>query len=78
MSTKEPAFDTLRLWSADTLVLYAWLNTVDFEAIPTTERAVLQALTDLLTSIELNTGAEYASEAEFRAAHELVAKNMAF
>ena len=72
----KPAFDTLKLWSADSIVLHDWLNSVNFNTLPITHRAQKQALVDLLTSLQMNTAAEYATGEEVRAAQELVAKNM--
>jgi hypothetical protein len=42
---------TLSLWTADAVVLYNWLMSVDIEAVPHEHRGELQALTDLLTAL---------------------------
>jgi hypothetical protein len=72
----EPTFETLKLWSADTLVLFDWLMTVDFDALPITHRAQRQALMDLLTSLEADTRATQASKEEIGTAQERVAREM--
>jgi hypothetical protein len=39
---------TLNLWSADFVVLYDWLMSLDFSQLPVSHKAEKQALTDLL------------------------------
>jgi hypothetical protein len=72
----EPTFDTLDLWSADSIVLFDWLMKVDFEALPITHRAQKQALTDLLNCIERDTLASHATDEEIRQAQEDVSQDM--
>ena len=72
----EPTFETLRLWSADAIVLHEWLNSLNFDTLPVSHPAEKQALTDLLTCLQMYTSAEYATQAEVDAAREQVAKDM--
>jgi len=72
----EPTFENLRLWTMDTIVLYDWLMTLDFDAVPITHRAQKQALMDLLTSLEVNAPVHGVTEDEIRRAQAEVAKDM--
>lgn len=65
---------TLSLWSADAVVLYNWLMSVDIEAVPHEHRGELQALTDLLTA--LTEHVEGVSASLINDAREQVAKDM--
>jgi hypothetical protein len=47
----EPTIIDLRLWDQDAIVLFDWLMTVDFDALPVTHRAQKQALMDVLDQI---------------------------
>jgi hypothetical protein len=49
----------LRLWRADAIVLYHWLNRLDFDSLPIEHPAEKQALIDLLTRLEVDTDVEY-------------------
>jgi hypothetical protein len=44
---------TLRLWRPDAIVLFDWLMSLDFDQVPVTHKAEKQALTDLLTLLEV-------------------------
>lgn len=65
---------TLSLWSADAVVLYNWLMSVDIEAVPHEHRSELQALTDLLWV--LTDSVEGVSTAMIDNAREQVARDM--
>lgn len=73
----EPTFENLRLWTMDTIVLYDWLMSVDFDGIPTTHRAQKQALMDLLTCLESHAPVHGVTTDEIQAAQDEVAKDMA-
>ncbi len=45
---------TLKMWSADWVVLFDWLSSVDFSQIPVEHKSAKQALTDLLSNMEWN------------------------
>jgi hypothetical protein len=76
VTDEEPVFETVRLWSADAVVLLDWLMNVDFDAPPISHRAQKQALMDLLTSLETDTLALDATSDEVRSAQERVARDM--
>ena len=59
-------FDTPELWTADSVVLFDWLMSVDFDALPITHRAQKQALMDLFSCLEVDTKAMLATEDEIR------------
>ena len=65
---------TLELWRADAIVLFDWLMTVDFNAVPHNHRAERQALIDLLTQIEQSLISPTA--AEIAEAREAVSREM--
>jgi hypothetical protein len=69
---------TLELWTADAVVLFDWLMSVEIDALPITHRAQKQALVDLLNSLERDTLAMHATEEEIRMAQEQVAKDMSW
>ena len=52
MTDFEIVFDEVKLWRADSIVLYDWLMTVGLDNLPLTNRAQRQALTDLLTALQ--------------------------
>ncbi|MEV7930777.1 MULTISPECIES: hypothetical protein [unclassified Kitasatospora] len=43
---------SVRLWQADTIVLFDWLMTTDLGSVPVTHPAQKQALADLLSRLE--------------------------
>ena len=71
----EPTFIELRLWDQDAIVLYDWLISVDYDAIPITHRAQKQALTDLLNQIEQSLPPGSTAE-EIEAAKTAVSRDM--
>jgi hypothetical protein len=42
------------MWSADWVVLYDWLSSVDLSTIPVEHKAAKQALADLMSNMEGN------------------------
>lgn len=68
--------ETLTLWKSDVVVLFDWLMTVDFDALPITHPAQKQALVDLLNRIEVDADVHGASQADIDAASEEVARDM--
>ncbi|MDY0983313.1 hypothetical protein SOM10_05370 [Microbacterium sp. CFBP9023] len=42
----------IALWTEDAIVLMDWLETVDFDEVPSEHKAVKQALTDLASRLE--------------------------
>lgn len=65
---------TLDLWTADAVVLFDWLQDLDFEALPISHKSQKQALTDLLTLLEVSVLPS--DEVEVRAAQAEVARDM--
>ncbi|MEW6224838.1 MAG: hypothetical protein AB1627_09420 [Chloroflexota bacterium] len=65
----------LELWTADAVVLFDWLMSVDFETIPVTHRGQKQALMDLLTALEVTEVAASRGD-DIGAAQERVARDM--
>ena len=47
---------SIHLWRADAIVLFDWLMSTDLNAVPITHPAQKQALADLLTRLEQETG----------------------
>jgi hypothetical protein len=77
MEGDEPTFVDLPLSEAAAVVLYDWLVSLDWDALPAIKhRAQKQALADLVTSLETHSRAEYATEDELRAAQETLARDM--
>lgn len=72
----KPEFDSVQLWSADSIVLHDWLDSIDLDALPITHPAQKQALADLLNALQMHTRAEYATADEVAAAQERVARDM--
>ena len=71
-----PSFIELRLWDQDALVLFDWLMSLDFDAVPVTHRAEKQALTDLLNQLEQTLPPGGATEEQFDAARAAVSRDM--
>jgi hypothetical protein len=73
---------SLTLWRSDAIVLFDWLKKTDLNSIPSDHPAEKQALTDLLTQLEVCTDVPYGSsghglaQAEIDAARAEVAKDM--
>lgn len=67
---------TVTLWREDAIVLFAWLTTVDMALIPVSDRAELQALTDLLSALESDTTAGELDLARVNAARMQVRRDM--
>jgi hypothetical protein len=80
MDAMEPELPTVnvRLWRADAIVLFDWLNNTDLNTVPITHPAQKQALTDLLSRLEwdIDTDITGSSAEEIAAAQEEVAKDM--
>jgi hypothetical protein len=68
----------IRLWRADAIVLFDWLNNTDLNTVPITHPAQKQALTDLLTRFEWAADDDITdvSAEEIAAAQADVAKDM--
>jgi hypothetical protein len=73
---------TINLWRADAIVLFDWLMRTDLNTIPIQHPAEKQALTDLCTQIEAQTGVQYGkagtglTQKEIDQARAEVAKDM--
>jgi hypothetical protein len=50
---------SFKLWRADAIVLFDWLNCTDLNQVPAEHKAVKQALSDLLTRLETETDVPY-------------------
>jgi hypothetical protein len=62
------------LWEGDAIVLFDWLEWVDFDAIPIRHRAEKQALMDLLNQLEQSI--DEPTEQAVAEAREAVAADM--
>jgi len=49
---------TVRMWRADTVVPFDWLMSTDLNSVPVTHPAQKQALAELLSRFESDTGAD--------------------
>ncbi|MFE0689442.1 hypothetical protein ACFV0Z_14985 [Streptomyces xiamenensis] len=67
---------TVKLWSADAVVLFDWLASTDLNAVPFVHPAQKQALADLATALEWDTDVMASTEDEVAAAQEAVARDM--
>jgi hypothetical protein len=74
--SQPPEFVHVDLWKADAIVLFNWLMSVELNEVPITHRAEKQALMDLLTQLEVQTGVLGTSQEEIDAARAEVSKNM--
>jgi hypothetical protein len=74
--SQPPEFVNMQLWKADAIVLFNWLMSVELNEVPITHRAEKQALMDLLTQLENQTGVLGTSQEEIDAARAEVSKNM--
>jgi hypothetical protein len=69
----------LTIWRSDAIVLYAWLEAVDLNAVPITHPAEKQALADLHNQLEQSVAPASATgftKDEVDAARDEVAANM--
>ena len=67
---------TVELWSADVVVLFDWLMTLDFGQLPVRHKAEKQALTDLLTALETQVPVAGVTQAQIDRARHEVSKDM--
>jgi hypothetical protein len=67
---------SLKLWSADAVVIYDWLMTLDFAQLPVSHKAEKQALTDLLTALEGQVPVLGVTQEEIDRARHEVSKDM--
>jgi hypothetical protein len=67
---------TVRMWSADFVVLYDWLMSLDFSQLPVNHKAEKQALTDLLTNMEYQTLVQGVTQEDIDLARYEVSKDM--
>lgn len=69
---------TVRLWRADAVVLYDWLATTDWNAVPITHPAQKQALADLFSRFSWDADSDVTDSTpdEIAAAQEEVARDM--
>ena len=66
---------TIELWRADAIVLFDWLQSVDFDRVPIDHPAEKHALTDLLARLE-ETDVPGVTQEEIDAARDEVARDM--
>ena len=66
---------SVTLWSADWVVLYEWLMSVDMSTLPVGHKAEKQALTDLLSNMEFQIDVGVTQD-QIDAAREAVARDM--
>lgn len=66
----------IELWRADAVVLFDWLMSVDFDAVPITHPAEKQALLDLLTRLEHETDVPGVTQEQIDSARDEVARDM--
>jgi hypothetical protein len=66
------------MWSADWVVLYDWLSSVDLSTIPVEHKSAKQALADLMSNMEWNLDADVQSSTieDIDRARHLVSKDM--
>lgn len=78
MSVMDPDLptDTIRLWRADAIVLFDWLMSTDLSTVPITHPAQKQALTDLLSQLEIQADVLGATAEQIAQAQADVAKDM--
>lgn len=67
---------TVELWTADAVVLFDWLMSVDFGRVPVTHKAEKQALADLLTALETQVPVAGVTQAQIDRARFEVSKDM--
>ncbi len=68
--------ESFELWTADVIVLFDWLMSVDLNAVPISHPAQKQALADLLTCLEAQTHAVTATAEDIAFAQAQVAADM--
>jgi len=74
MANSHPTI-SLDLWRSDAVVLFDWLMRTDLNSLPIEHPAEKQALTDLLTRIEI-TDVASVTQQDIDAARAEVAKDM--
>jgi hypothetical protein len=67
---------TVKLWSADAVVLFDWLMNLDWSEVPVRHKAEKQALTDLLTALESQAPVMGMTQDQIDRARHEVAKDM--
>ena len=67
---------TVQLWTADAVVLFDWLMSVDFGQLRVTHKAAKQALTDLRTALETQVPVAGVTQAQIGRARHEVSKHM--
>jgi hypothetical protein len=67
---------TLKLWSADAVVLFDWLMNVDWNEVPVSHRAEKQALTDLSSALEAQVPVMGMTQGQIDRARRAVSKDM--
>ena len=68
-------FDQVKLWRADSIVLLDWLMTVELDKLPMTNRAQRQALSDLLSALEVGADVPGVSAEEIASAQAQVCRD---
>jgi hypothetical protein len=66
---------TVQLWTADAVVSFDWLMSVDLSRIPVSHKAEKQALADLLTALEMQVPVAGVSRAQIDRARPEVSKD---
>ena len=67
---------TVQLWTADAVVLFDWLMSVDLGRVPVSHKAEKQALMDLLTALEAQVPVAGVTQAQIDRARHEVSKDM--
>ena len=67
---------TVRVWRADAIVLFDWLTNTDLNAVPITHPAQKQALTDLLSQLEVQADVMGSTAGQITQAQAEVARDM--
>lgn len=75
----DPSLPMIRLdlWTADAIVLFDWLMSVDLDAVPIEHQAEKQALADLLARLE-ETDVRDTTQDQIDAARDDVFRDMAW
>lgn len=67
---------TLKLWSADAVVLFDWLSSLDWSELRVNHKAEKQALTDLATALETQVPVMGVTQDQIDRARHEVSKDM--